>query len=371
MTPLRGSPWTCVARLWVRTNTKRGETLHMRRTHTSKKLIAGFAAITMIAAACGGDSDDSADTTAPTNGGGNGGAAAECTTMFGPDASVTSLEELDFSGITVNVGSKDFVEQFVLGQLLIVGIEAGGGTTIDNVNLGGTVVNRDALLANEIDAYWEYNGTGWTVHLGQEDPSFDREVLSRAVCVGDLERNEIRWLGASPFNNTYGFATAGDGPATGLDLQGMADYVAANSDAVVCMESEYPNRPDGLILFETATNFQIPDSQIEILEIGVIYAETANGNCTFGEIFTTDGRIAALGLEVVEDPGVNILYNVSLTLPDSVYQQAPAAFQALVETILKPLDNETMAELNRQVSADGLDPRDVAESFLRSQGLIS
>ena len=342
-----------------------------KKMNTSKKFIAGIAAISMIAVACGGSDNGSADTTAPTNSGDNGGPTAECTTMFGPDTAVTSLEELDFSGITVNVGSKDFVEQFVLGELLIVGIEAGGGSTVNNVNLGGTVVNRDALLANEIDAYWEYNGTGWTVHLGQEDPSFDREELSIAVCVGDLEENQIRWLGVSPFNNTYGFATAGNGPATGLDLQGMADYVAANSDAIVCMETEYPNRPDGLVLFETATNFQIPDAQIEILEVGVIYQETANGNCTFGEIFTTDGRIAALGLEVLDDPGINILYNVSLTLPDSVFQQAPEAFQSLVETILKPLDNETMAELNRQVSADGLDPREVAETFLRSQGLIS
>lgn len=326
---------------------------------------AGLASIALLATACG-DSDDQSDATAAP-----GGDAAECTTMFGPDATVESLEELDFAGLTLNVGSKDFVEQFVLGQLLIVGFEAGGGTAIDNVNLGGTVVNRDALLANEIDAYWEYNGTGWTVHLGQENPSFDREELSTDVCVGDLEENEIRWLGASPFNNTYGFATAGDGPATGLDLQGMADYVAANADAVVCMETEYPNRPDGLVLFETATNFEIPQSQIQILEVGVIYQETANGNCTFGEIFTTDGRIAALGLEVVDDPGVNILYNVSLTMPDSVYQQAPEAFQSLAETILAPLDNETMAELNRQVSADGRDPRDVAEDFLRGRGLIS
>ena len=75
-------------------------------------------------------------------------------------------------------------------------------------------------------------------------------------------------------------------------------------------------------------------------------------------------------LEIVEDPGVNILYNVSLTMPDSVYQQAPEAFEALADTILAGLDNPTMAELNRQVSADGEDPRDVAEAYLTEQGLL-
>lgn len=345
---------------------------HMRET---KRFAAGVAALALVIAACGGD-DDSADTTeAPADTPADTPAddpapSDECTTDTLGANTVDSLTDLDFSGLTVNVGSKDFVEQFVLGQLLVVAIEAGGGETVDNVNLGGTVVNRDALLSNEIDAYWEYNGTGWMVHLGQEDPSFDREELTRDVCVGDLDENDIRWLSVSPFNNTYGFATAGDGPATGLDLQGMADYLAENSDATVCMETEYPNRPDGLVLFEDATNFQIPDAQTEILETGVIYEETANGNCTFGEIFTTDGRIPALGLNVVEDPGVHILYNVSLTIPDSVYQQAPEAFQAVAETILSGLDNDTMAELNRRVSADGEDPRDVAESYLQDQGLI-
>lgn len=340
----------------------------MTTTRSIRRFGAGLAAAALVLAACGGDDDSSAGTDAP---GGGDDAVAECTTAFGPDVTVDSLEELDFSGITVNVGSKDFVEQFVLGQLLIVGLEAGGAEVIDNVNLGGTVVNRDALLAGEIDAYWEYNGTGWMVHLGNDDPSFDRQELSTDVCIDDLAENDIRWIGVSEFNNTYGFATAGDSPAAGLDLQGMADYLADNPDAVVCMETEYPNRPDDLVLFEDATGYELPDSQSEILETGVIYEETANGNCTFGEVFTTDGRIPALGLVVVEDPGVHILYNVSLTMPDDVFQQAPEAFQSLTETILAPLDNDTMAELNRQVSADGEDPRDVAERFLRDQGLIS
>jgi osmoprotectant transport system substrate-binding protein len=346
------------------------------RNHT--RLLAGLAATALIVGACGTDNDASTDDPGSTEvvddqtDGTIG--SFECTTALGPDASVASLSEIDLSGIMVNVGSKDFVEQFVLGQLLIVGLEAAGAETVDNVNLGGTVVNRDALLNNEIDAYWEYNGTGWTVHLGRDDPSFDRSELTTGVCALDLEENSIRWIGVSEFNNTYGFATAADSDAAGLDLQGMADYLAETvgtpDEAVVCMETEYPNRPDGLVLFETATGYVIPDSQIEILETGVIYEETANGNCTFGEIFTTDGRIPALGLVVVDDPGVHILYNVSLTMPDSVYQQNPEGFQALVETLLMPLDNDTMAELNRQVSADGLDPRGVAESFLRSEGLI-
>ena len=205
------------------------------------RLAAGLAAMALVAGACGSDDDsssgdDGAATTDATddNGDDNGDdsgddmASAECETANNADNAVASLTELDFSGLDINVGSKDFVEQFVLGQLAIVGLEAGGATVTDSTNLGGTVVNRDALLANEIDTYFEYNGTGWTVHLAQEDPSFDSVTLTNDVCAKDLADNGIRWVGVSPFNDTYGFATAADSPAAGVDLQGMMEYVNEN-----------------------------------------------------------------------------------------------------------------------------------------------
>jgi len=357
----------------------------MKHLRGHRRGLAALAAVALAVSACGGDDDDaadtpvdtpadtaapSADTTAPDADTTAPEPEAVCETALNEDNSVASLSELDFSGLEINVGSKDFVEQFVLGSLAIVALEEGGATVTDSTNLGGTVVNREALEAGEIDLYFEYNGTGWTVHLANEDPSFDREELTLGVCADDLEQNGMRWLGVSDFNNTYGFATAGDGPAAGLDLQGMMEYVNENPDATVCMETEYPNRPDGLVLLEEATGLTIPAGQDQILDTGVIYEETANGNCTFGEIFTTDGRIAALGLDIIDDPGVNILYNVSMTMPDDVYQQAPEAFEALADTLLGPLDNETMAGLNARVSDGGEDPIDVARSFLVDQGLL-
>jgi len=103
----------------------------------------------------------------------------------------------------------------------------------------------------------------------------------------------------------------------------------------------------------------------------VIYTETAAGNCTFGEVFTTDGRIAALDLTVVEDPGVNILYNVSATFRQETYDQAPEAFDGITNAILEPLNNEEMAKLNARVSAEGEDPAQVAKEYLQEQGIIN
>ena len=300
-------------------------------------------------------------------------ALSGCAADAGSSGASGALAEYDLSGISISVGSKDFDEQLVLGEMMVAAFEAAGATVDNKVNLGGTNVARSALESGEIDIYMEYNGTGWTVHLGLEDPSFDSEVLTLGVKERDLAENGIVWVGRSPFNNTYGFVsspelTEANGGA--FNLQTMMEYVRDNSDAVVCMESEFPSRPDGLILTETYSGIELPDSQQQILDTGIIYTETANNNCDFGEVFTTDGRIPALGLTLVEDPGVNIVYNVSGTIREDKYNEAPEAFDGIINAILAPLDNIKMAELNGKVSADGEDPADVAREYLVSEGLI-
>ena len=230
---------------------------------------------------------------------------------------------------------------------------------------------REALLAGELDVYPEYNGTGWTVHLGNEDPSQDPEELYTVTAEADLEQNDIKWVGRSPFNDTYGFAANGDLAAAegGFDFDSMAAYLEANPDTTVCMESEFPDRPDGLVLFEEATGYTVPQSQQQILDTGLIYTETADGNCDFGEVFTTDGRIGALNLELVDDPGVMILYNVSYTFQNDVYEANADVYDEIVEEILAPLDEEKMAALNAQVDIDAVPYDRVASEYLEEIGL--
>ena len=334
----------------------------MKLFNKSAIVAAGAASLLVLSGcAAGGEAEEVEE---PTTGGETTEESTEGSTESGPD----------LSGISITVGSKDFDEQLILGYMLVEAFEAAGADVTDRVNLGGTNVAREALVSGAIDTYMEYNGTGWSVHLGNENPSFDPDELTEGVRAQDLEENGIHWLGRSPFNNTYGFtsspeATEANGGA--FTLQTMMEYVVANPDAVVCMESEYPNRDDGLVLMEEATGIEMPESQTQILDTGLIYTETAANNCTFGEVYTTDGRIPALGLTLVEDPGVHILYNVSVNLRDEVYSQAPEAFDAIVEAILAPLDNERMAAINALVSAEGGDPQTVARDYLLEEGIIS
>ncbi len=295
------------------------------------------------------------------------GCSSDATTDSSSDGSSKALD-----GVSVTVGSKDFTENILVGQMLAQALAAEGADVTDQTDLGGTSVNREALLSGEIDVYPDYNGTGWTVHLGQQEPSKDPQTLYDAVAEMDLAENQIQWVGRSPFNDTYGFAANGDLAATegGFDLQSMADYLAANPDATLCLETEFPDRPDGLILFSDATGYTVPQDQIQILDTGLIYTETANGACQFGEVFTTDGRITALNLTLVDDPGVFILYNISYNWNDAVYQEHADVYERLADEIFAPLDSEKMASLNALVDVEGNKAEDVAADYLKEIGLL-
>lgn len=290
----------------------------------------------------------------------------------GADSSSGGASGSALDGVSVTVGSKDFTENILLGEMLVQALAAEGAEVTNQINLGGTSVNRTALLAGDIDVYPDYNGTGWTVHLGQQDPSDDPQELFDVTAAMDLAENGIKWVGRSPFNDTYGFAANGDLAAAegGFDLQAMADYLAATPDAKVCLETEFPDRPDGLILFTDATGYTVPQSQIQILDTGLIYTETAGGSCDFGEVYTTDGRIPALNLSLVDDPGVFILYNLSFTWKDVVFQEHAEIYQSIADAILAPLDAAKMAELNALVDVEDEDAKDVAADYLKEIGLL-
>src|SRR5690606_40344709 len=115
--------------------------------------------------------------------GATGATGATGTTGAGGDA---SLEGASFS-----VGSKEFTEQLILGQIAILALENAGANVDDNTGIVGTDNVRAALTSGEIDMYWEYTGTGWSSHLGREisDAPPSPEELAQAVAEADAEEN--------------------------------------------------------------------------------------------------------------------------------------------------------------------------------------
>ena len=291
----------------------------------------------------------------------------------GSDDEAASTDE--FAGVSMTVGSKNFTEQYVLSEILIQALEARGADVVDATDTGDTPTTRAALLNGEIDGYFEYNSTGWVEHLGKTDPDSDGETLTEDVREAD-EANGIRWLGRSTFNDTYGFAIAPEiaNEKPGQSGQQRHRVRPRSHGGVHGRESrhhpvrgpEFTERSDGLVLFETATGYDVPDDRVEVFDdAGAIYEAVAEGDCHFGEIFTTDGRIGALDLDLVIDPGVFYVYNVSLNIRDEVYQQAPDAFDQLVDDVIGPLTQARITELNQRVS-DGQPVEEVAADYLDS-----
>ncbi len=102
----------------------------------------------------------------------------------------------------VKVGSKEFTEQILLGQISIALLEDAGFEVEDSTGLGGTALAREALVNEDIDLYWEYTGTAWMSFLEHEEPLTDSEECYQSVKEEDLQ-NGVVWLDYTEFDNTY------------------------------------------------------------------------------------------------------------------------------------------------------------------------
>lgn len=287
-------------------------------------------------------------------------AALVVAAVVGVTACGSDREDVDLSGVEVTVGSRDFTEQLVLGEILVQALDAAGATVTDATDTGDLPTTRAALEDGSIDAYWEYNSAVWVDVLGNPpDAELDGDETTELVRDAD-EANGIQWLGRSTFNNTYGFALtprlADEHQTTRytvepFDLDDLAGLIT-DDDLTVCVEAEFLARRDGYELFVDHTGDAVPDDQLVVLDdIDAVYAGLADGDCDVGEIFTTDGRLTSLGLEPVHDPGVFLVYNVSLNVRDELYDQAPDEFDALVDEILSALTDARVRELNARVAA--------------------
>lgn len=324
------------------------------------KLTSTLLALSLLVAACGGDQlegDDGDD-------GDDDGEPAE--------AVEPGTEDLE--GAEITVGSKDFDEQLILGYISLHLLEDAGADVTDEIDLGSTFAAREALTGGEIDHYWDYTGTAWIEFYEEDEPIPDREEQYEAVREREVGEG-LYWLDPSPFNNTYGIALSQEtyeeyGTETISDL---GELIEEEPDAAtLCVESEFESRSDGLPGLEEHYGFEFPTDNINILDTGVIYGATADGDpCNFGEVFTTDGRIAALELEVLEDDEAFFpLYNVSPIFTEEIYEQYGEQLTEIYGPVTEALDNETMSELNARVSAEEERPEEVARDFLEENGFI-
>ena len=312
-------------------------------------MLAGLLALS----ACGGDS--------PTAGSGDSGG----------DSVAGSV---DLSGVEISVGSKEFTEQLILGAMTVQALEAAGATVDDNTGLVGSPIVRAALESGEVDVYWEYTGTAWLGPLGNTDPIPGEEEQFDAVREADAE-NGITWTAMAAANNAYAIAVNPEA-AEEFDISTISDWAAlAEEDpeaATLCTAAEFPTRNDGLPAVEEAYGFDLPESNVAVLDFGLVYTSVAAREpCNFAVVFGTDPQVLANELLILEDDKQALaIYNIALSMRTDVYEQNAEAYDTLFGAIAEELTTERATALNSQVDIDGESPDDVAAEFLVEAGII-
>ncbi len=320
-------------------------------TKRKLRLTALLAAVSLTTLACGNDGGDGG------SGGGGDGAG-------------------ELAGASFTVGSKEFTEQLVLGQITVQALEHAGAKVDDQTGITGTTNVRKALESGEIDMYWEYTGTGWAEILGHEpsEAPTDEKELFQAVADEDLKKNNVQWTALAPVNNTYAIATS-QSAADDLGVTTLSDYAdLANQnpgDASLCAASEFIDRGDGLQGLEKAYGFKLPESSLTEVDLGIIFTRVPKQDpCNFGEVFATDGRIPANDMLVLDDDkSFFVIYNLALTVAKDVFDKYPA-LEDVFTPIAEKLTTEELQKLNAQVDVDGLPVEQVAQKWLEDNGFL-
>lgn len=276
----------------------------------------------------------------------------------------------ELKGLTGQIGSKDFSEQYILAYLTADLLNAHGANVKANTKLVGSANVRQALVNKQFLGYWEYTGTAWITYQGNTKPITQPQAQFDAVKKADASKG-IAWLNPAPLNNTYAFAVR-SAEAKKLGVTSLSQVAKLpKSEQTFCIESEFSTRDDGWPGLKKAYNIDVPASNVKLLDTGLIYTATQKGaDCNFGEVFTTDGRIKALNLTVMKDDKQFFpVYQGAFSMQAPVLKKYPAI--ATVIGKLSPLlTTEEMQKLNAEVDVDGREPAAVAQDFLKSKGLI-
>ncbi len=259
------------------------------------------------------------------------------------------------------IGSKNFTEQVILGELLAQQIENQTELqVVRKLNLGGTFICDQALRAGELDGYVEYTGTAYTAIL-KNDPIRDpREVYRR---VKESYRKEgIEWLQPLGFNNTFAILIRGEA-AERLGVRAISDIAPYTPRWLAAFGYEFIERADGFEGLSEAYDLKFAEPP-RVMELGLTYRALAEQRVDLIAGDSTNGLIAALDLFVLEDDkqyfppydGVPVFRSETLQR----YPQLREVLNRLAGTI----DEDQMRRMKYQVDGEGKSVREVVAEFL-------
>lgn len=297
-------------------------------------------------------------------------------TSYVPAAGPGSIAEV-VDGVPLTVTSKNFTEQLILGKIGVLAAQAAGFDVTDLTNVPGSQPVRELMLSGQADVTWEYTGTAWLTYLGKDEGIPDQQEQWQAVYEADLE-NGLTWGEPAPLNNTYAMAIRSEAVEELGGISTISEIAELPpEERTFCVEAEFNSRPDGLTPMlahygmARGTPDGVPEDNIDIYDTGAIYSATDNGACNFGEVFSTDGRIDALDLTILEDDlGFFPAYNAAPVYYTETLEEHPELAEVFAQ-VAPTLTDEALRTMNLRVDVEGEEPADVAFDFMVEQGFIT
>jgi osmoprotectant transport system substrate-binding protein len=265
------------------------------------------------------------------------------------------------------VGSKNFTEQIVLAELFAQQIEAHTALHVERrVNLGGTMICQQALVAGKIDLYPEYTGTALTAVLN-DPPQNDPAAVFQRVQQEYRARFSVEVMPPLGFNNTFALVIRGE-DAEKLHLHNNSDLVPYAPKWHAGFGYEFMERPDGYHGWVAAYGLKFT-AEPKILDLGLLYRALADRQVDIVAGNSTDGVIAALGMVVLQDDRHYFPPYEAVPLVRQATLDRHPEVRAALAALAGKISEEEMRQMNLAVDGQHRDPADVVREFRSAKHL--
>lgn len=307
-------------------------------------------ALAVLVAACGSDNNDKSSTS------GAGGKLIQKNSAN--------------SGVTVKVGSKNFTEEFILGEIDAQSLEAAGYKVKRDLNLGSEQIAFKALKNGNIDGYPEYTSTALTSFFGKKAtdiPSNAKQAVDQAQA--DFAKVGLVAFAPTPFTsaNAVGMLKK---KADALGVTKVSDLEGKSQKLTLYGSPECRQRPDCLVGLEQ--NYGLKFKKFVPVDIGLRYEVLDKGQADLSIIFTTDAQLSTRKdvVTLQDDKHVFPPGNVTFVARKATVDKAGADLQKTIELVQQGLTEKVMRELNARVDVDRETPRQAAREYLKESGYI-
>jgi len=272
-------------------------------------------------------------------------------------------------GIQLTVGSKNFTEEYILGNIYAQALQAAGYDVKTNLNLGSEVIAYKALQDGEVSGYPEYTSTLLESIFGAKTvPADAQEAYDQAK--QQLEPKGQTAFAPTPFADANAFGMLKT-KADELGVTKISDLQGKSQDLNLYGSPECRERTDCLVGLQDTYGLQF--KSFNPVDIGLRYTVLDKGQADASIVFTTDAQLAANPDKYVlleDDKGIFPSGNVIWVTDQSTVDKAGPDYMATIEKVQQGLTLPVMQELNARVDIDKQDPADVATQYLKEDGYI-